>query len=194
MPAPAGVHLKPGPVEACAPARRQTARYGEPMTLPRRAATKATLLLLGLASTAEAASYCNSRYSYCINVPAALYGQGEADSGDGQVFLNRSATVTLTVWGAWNVPDLPSFEDGFRDASRGWPAGNGRPARVVTYKVMKPDFFVVSGIEGGKVFYQRTIKSTKNRSMATYLLQYRDGDKTAEGYIKALTAGFKVLR
>ncbi|MDK2010986.1 MULTISPECIES: hypothetical protein [unclassified Deinococcus] len=164
------------------------------MLPPRRTAMKATFLLLGIASTAEAASYCNSRYSYCINVPAAMYGQGESDSGDGQVFMNRSATVTLTVWGAWNVPDLPSFEDEYREASRGWPSAPGRPARVVTYKVMKPDFFVVSGIEGGKVFYQRTIKSAKNASMATYLLQYRDGDKTAQSYIKALTAGFKVLR
>lgn len=163
--------------------------------LPARHTAITATVLLGLASAAQATSYCNSRYSYCITVPAALYGQGEADAGDGQVFLNRSATVTLTVWGAWNgVPDLPSFEDEYREASRGWAAAAGRPARVVTYKVLKPTYFVVSGMEGGKVFYQRTIKSTKNGSMATYLLQYRDGDKTAESYIKTLTAGFKVFR
>lgn len=154
-----------------------------------------TALVLGAAGVADASSYCNSRYSYCMTVPPALYGQGEADAGDGQTFLNRSATVSLTVWGAWSdLPGLPTFEVAYREASRGWAAAPGRPARVVTYKLFRPQFFVVSGLEGGQVFYQRTIRSATSPSMATYLLQYRDGDRTAAGYIKSLTANFRLTR
>lgn len=163
------------------------------MTLTRASTLKLVCALVSIAGSATAAPYCNARYGYCITVPPALYGQGESDSGDGQVFLNRPATVTLTVWGGWSdIPDLPSFTDSFKETSRGWPAGNGQAARVVTYKLLKPDFFVVSGVQGGKVFYQRTIR--KGGVTATYLLEYRDGDRVAQGYIKSLSTGLKVSR
>lgn len=74
------------------------------------------------------------------------------------------------------------------EGSRGWPAGSGRKARVFTYKRLKPDFVVVSRLDGGKVFYQRTVCHNGGRAQATYLLNYPDGHKEASRIISILNA------
>jgi hypothetical protein len=140
--------------------------------------------------TAAAAPYCNDRYGYCVIAPAALYPQGEADARDGQVFLSRNASVTLRVYGQWAMEPF-TYEGLYRDAARGWPAEGQHGARVVTYKLFRPGFFVVSGLENGKVFYQRTIHSARKGAYATYVLEYRDGDRVAERYLKGLTTSLK---
>lgn len=140
-------------------------------------------------SAASAAGYCNDLYGYCITAPAALYPQGEADARDGQVFLSRDAKVTLRVWGQWDMEPF-TYEGMYREAARGWPAEAGKAARVVTYKLFRPGFFVVSGLENGRVFYQRTIY-VKGKAYATYVLEYRDGNRVAEGYLKQLTTSLK---
>ena len=149
---------------------------------------RAALALSLLGSLSSAAAYCNARYGYCLKVPASLYPQGESDNSDGQVFLSRDARVSLRVWGAMDIPEA-SYGDGFTEAARGWPASPGRPARVVTYKLFKPTFFVVSGVENGQVFYQRTVPNRRAGTYATYLYTYPDGTSAA-GTIKSLNSTF----
>jgi hypothetical protein len=44
------------------------------------------------------------------------------------------------------------------------------PNRIVTYQVLKQDWFVVSGIEDGRVFYQKTM--LRNSIIKTFRIEY----------------------
>ena len=151
----------------------------------------AILALTLLGGLAGASIYCNARYGYCVNIPPSLFPQGESDNGDGEVFLSRDARVSLTVWASHSLAGVPgiSFDARFREDVRGWPTGNGRSARVVTYTLRKPTFYVVSGLENGKIFYQRTLNNSRSGTYATYLLTYPEGH-AANTLIKALNSSF----
>ena len=151
----------------------------------------AVLVLTLLGGLAGASNYCNARYGYCVNIPKSLFPQGESDNGDGEVFLSRDARVSLTVWASHTLAGVPgaSFDTRFREDARGWPVGNGRSARVVTYTLHRPTFYVVSGLENGKIFYQRTLNNPRSGTYATYLLTYPD-DHAAGTFIKSLNVSF----
>lgn len=99
--------------------------------------------------------YTNARFNYVISYPAGLFvPQGEADNGDGQRFLSKRGDVEMLVWGSHNVlnESLRSrFKDEVREKTR------EHPDRVVTYKRLKGNTYVVSGFQDGKVFYQKTM-------------------------------------
>jgi hypothetical protein len=75
--------------------------------------------------------------------------QGEATNGDGQKFKSKDGRAELIVYGSNNALDQ-TLQQAFDEAKA--PSGN----RVVTYQTMKQDWFVVSGTEGGKIFYHKT--------------------------------------
>ncbi|PYE49963.1 hypothetical protein [Deinococcus yavapaiensis] len=128
-------------------------------------------------------SYCNARFAYCLTAPSFLVGQGESDNGDGQVFLDRRRAVKLTVWG-----DLNALGDTL--GKRYERAARTSASRRVTYKTLRSSWFVVSGTEGGRVFYQRTMLDAPRNVYATFLLEYPIGDKTAEAAIRSLSSSF----
>ncbi len=134
------------------------------------------------------ATYSNHRFGYSISYPRSLlYPQGESANGDGQKFTSRDASVSLTVYGTNNI-NSDSIDEIFLDESRG--AIGDRPNRVVTYKTKKGNWFVVSGVESGRIFYQKTIvypEATK-----TMILEYPDAQKAKyDPIIKKITASFK---
>lgn len=99
-------------------------------------------------------TYHNNRFNYSISYPAGvLYPQGEADNGDGQKFLSKDAEVVLIVFGSNNALGQ-TIKDMYAEASRGGTTDH--PKRVITYKTLKNNWFVVSGYEKKKVFYQKT--------------------------------------
>ena len=156
-----------------------------------KARSLVSFALIALApSTACAAHYYNDLYGYCITVPAELFPQGEADAHDGQVFLSRDARVSLRVWGQWDMEPF-TFAGLYRETARDSPAGNGHGARVITYTLFRPTYFVISGLENSKVFYQRTIYSARQGAYATFLLEHPKGNRMAEGYLKQLTTSLK---
>ncbi len=99
--------------------------------------------------------YVNVRFRYGIAYPkGVLYPQGEPDNGDGQRFLSVHADAALTVFGRYNALD-ESLESLYDDAARGGLPDH--PKRVVTYKVLRAGWFVVSGHDGGQIFYEKTL-------------------------------------
>ena len=97
-------------------------------------------------------SYANARFSYSIEYPPdLLVPQGESDNGDGQKFLSHDGHAELLVYGSNNAlhRSLKSiYESEISTADH--------PGRVVTYKVLRADWFVISGREAGKIFYLKT--------------------------------------
>ena len=100
-------------------------------------------------------TYDNVRFQYAISYPeGVLYPQGEADNGDGREFLSAHADAVLTVYGRYNALD-ESLEGLYDDAARGGLPDD--PKRVVTYKVLRKDYFVVSGHDHGQIFYHKVM-------------------------------------
>jgi hypothetical protein len=94
-----------------------------------------------------------------------LTPQGEAENGDGQKFLSSDGRAELIVWGSNNALDqtLKAKYD------------ETRAEKKTTYEVLKPGWFVVSGIDNGKVFYQKTI--LRQGVFKTLRIQYEESDK-----------------
>lgn len=124
------------------------------------------LLTLGAAWAATPWNrYCNARFGYCVAYPTSLEPQGEADNGDGQLFLSRDHQTELRVWGNWQLDRSDTLAARFRTT-------RDQPARTVTYQRLGPGWFVVSGFEGERVFYQRTLFDAGQGRFATLLLSY----------------------
>lgn len=99
------------------------------------------------------ASYFNDRFRYSVNYPTnLLYPQGESDNGDGQRFLSKDAKASLTVFGSYNALE-ETLDASFDEASRG--GLSDEPKRVVTYKTLRDNWYVVSGYKDGAIFYSK---------------------------------------
>ncbi|HSH37926.1 MAG TPA: hypothetical protein VK993_04000 [Chthoniobacterales bacterium] len=124
----------------------------------RFAKVAAVLIALALSSVAREQkfdTYTNVRFGYAVDYPAdMLTPQGEPDNGDGQRFTSQTGDVELLAVGSYNALDKTLRE---RFAEEMEPEDDDAPKRTVTYKVLKKDWFVVSGTEGKRVFYTKVM-------------------------------------
>ena len=125
-------------------------------------------LLPAAAAAADWGRYENGRYGYGIAVPPGFAGQGESDSGDGQVFRSGNGRETLTVWGGYLM--LGDFGDeveatlaGLKD--EGWS---------ISYQASSPRWASFSGTRGGTVLYGRMVAACDG--YATFRLEYPQAD------------------
>lgn len=110
-------------------------------------------------------TYTNARYGFSIAYPVGLLvPQGEPTNGDGQKFVSRDGSASLTAFGS-NRLDR-SLQDEFQSAQEN---------RSVTYKVLKRDMFVVSGTENGKIFYQKTL--LRGDVFKTFIIEYDEQER-----------------
>ena len=88
--------------------------------------------------------------------------QEESDNGDGRYFLSVDGRARLAVWGNHAMDE--SLEDCFRrDAT---PGGD----KTITYKVLKKGYYVVSGYQGKRIYYQKTL--LRGSTFATFVIDY----------------------
>jgi hypothetical protein len=138
-------------------------------------------------------TYCNSRFGFCIDYPMGiLYPQGESDNRDGQVFKSKDAENILWVYRDFrdNInPETPyTIETAYKEDS--WGNNPDEPKRVITYKKLGKNFFVISGYNDGKIFYQKTIM--RNEEIITSIIVYKEIDK--EIYNKIAERIFKSFK
>lgn len=147
-----------------------------------------TILLLSLTALGQTnyETYVNSRFGYSIEYPkGVLKPQPEAENGDGRVFLSKSGTAELRVWGQYNALENTLNEKYQEDLEE---YGSG-----VSYKVLKSGSYVISGIKGGKIFYQKTLlkgDGTDSGSIYyTFTMKYRKSEKAKYDPIVTRVAG-----
>lgn len=100
-----------------------------------------------------------------------------------KILVRRADTAAGSRWSA--ADDAVAFESAQSKESDGaLPAmfdklKDSSPARRVTYKLLRPDFFVVSGEAGGATFYTRAARGTVNGAamLRGYTLTYPAGAK-----------------
>jgi hypothetical protein len=120
----------------------------------------------------EYRTYHNARFDYSISYPAnLLIPQGESVNNDGQSFLSRNGRTELLVYGSYNSLDQTLREVFEQESGR----SAEHPNRVVTYKVLRNDWFVVSGTENGRIFYQKTM--LRNSTFKSFRIEYDKSEK-----------------
>ncbi|MBI3521013.1 MAG: hypothetical protein HY062_16865 [Bacteroidetes bacterium] len=137
-------------------------------------------------------SYCNDRYGFCVDYPSdILIPQGESDGGDGQTFTSKDGQNTLAVFRDYD--DMLSENAKFTIASAyqmETKENSDDPKKEITYKKLGKTFFVISGYNAGKIFYQKTIFA--NDQLATCILTYKESEKSTYDQIsKHVFTSFK---
>ena len=91
--------------------------------------------------------YCNERFGQCADIPANLKKMRPPDNGDGQTFVSTDG-FKVSIWASWNIDNYDVTED---------LKAYGDQEGVVTYQVLKNNWFVQSGVNGDKIFYEKHI-------------------------------------
>lgn len=133
--------------------------------------------------------YCNVRFGYCLDYPNFLNPQPESSNGDGRIFINEKGEEVLRVFGRFNLDaegETISLERQYNSDIR----DNLKKKNTITYKKLGKTFFVISGYQKGKIFYQKTI--LKNDAFAFAIIQYPKDEK--EIYDKVSTEIFKSFK
>lgn len=114
--------------------------------------------------------YTNVRFAYAVSYPAdILIPQGESENSDGQIFRSRDRRAEMRVFGRHNV-----FNETIKSAFDKAVAGEDSTGRVVTYKILKGNFYVVSGRQNGKIFYEKTM--LKGDVFKTFMIEYDESE------------------
>lgn len=123
-------------------------------------------------------SYCNAAYEFCMSYPANLVNpQPESYIKDGREFTAKKGKAKITTWGNKALAYVLAEENPFNTskALKDEFAG-AMEGKKVTYKVLKDNWFVVSGInKEGNIFYQKTIQ--KEHIFINVLLTYPESEK-----------------
>ena len=134
-----------------------------------------TLFVLGVPAAAAQHSYRtyhNARFDFSISYPAdVLIPQGEPANHDGQKFRSRDGRAEMLVYGSNNALNQ-TLRQLYSEETN--PSAD-HPQRTVSYKTLKGNWFVVSGIEDGKVFYQKTMLS--RGVFKTFRIEYDESQK-----------------
>lgn len=141
------------------------------------------LLLIWLGSVAWAmgwSTYCNERFGFCIQRPAFMAPQPPPQNGDGQEF--RLGSARLTAFGSNQVLSLAET---YRLAQKDLR---------VTYRVLRPEFFVVSGYKKGFMVVYHYTKATGRAYVSVYLEYPVSQKKTYDPLIKPIVDSLKLRR
>lgn len=125
-------------------------------------------------------TYQNARFDYSISYPVdILFPQGESANGDGQKFLSKDGQTEMLVYGSNNSLDQTLRQVYEQETN----PSQEHASRVITYHVLRADWFVVSGVENGRVFYQKTM--LKASVFKTFRIDYSE---TQKGKFDSITA------
>ncbi len=119
-------------------------------------------------------TYLNDRHGYTLDYPDNLfYASDGLDPEHGRAFKTNDETADLLVYAS------PGGE-GTLEQQYESEVGSGD--QRVTYHVLRPDWFVVSGYDGPFIFYRRTFRS--GEGLRTFRLRHLAEDQP---YFDAIT-------
>ena len=129
--------------------------------------------------------YANHKYGYVLAWPKGLLApQGESDAGDGQIFAAPDGRAELRCWAGFNDVLETTIPAALAETL-------AEPGRQVAYQHRGKDFFVVSGLEDGKIFYRKTVLA--HGVLASFELAYDPALKARfDPVVRDLAASFSI--
>lgn len=125
-------------------------------------------------------TYQNARFDFSVSYPAdVLIPQGESENHDGQKFRSPDGRAEMLVYGSHNVLNQ-TLRQLFAEETN--PSAD-HPQRTLSYQTLKGNWFVVSGVEKGRVFHQKTMLI--RGIFKTFRIEY---DESQKYQFDALTA------
>lgn len=128
-------------------------------------------------------SYQNPRFEFSVLYPSNLLTmQPPSANGDGRIFLSADGETEMRAYGQHNAL-FKTLEDVYKEEY-------STEGREITYKTIAKTWFVVSGYEGDKVFYQKQI--LRNDVFLILTIEYPKSRKKVFDPITAkIAASFK---
>lgn len=100
------------------------------------------------------ALYCNSRFDFCVEYPASFSKLPKPDNDDGMTFLSADKKATISAFGSLATEPFETLDQELALAITD---------KKVTYKVVRKDWFILSGTDrNGNIFYRKTVKKKIN--------------------------------
>jgi hypothetical protein len=125
-----------------------------------------TVLFIASIAKADAwQTYINDRYGTTIDYPDIFKAQPPPDSDDGQEFKSADG-ADFTVAASYNALDFAVA--GYRD----FIVKNLKPGSVVTYEARGGSWFVVSGMKGDGIFYEKHLLSHHAQMTEDFVISY----------------------
>lgn len=126
-------------------------------------------------------NYCNERFSFCIEYPKGFVPNGESGNGDGQSFFSDDRRTKISSWGVLVIEDITNLNLNYESVKRN---------KNITYSKKSEKYYVISGIENGKIFYQKTLQKKINYLgnnentdvLITYRIEYPIDQKNKYNY------------
>lgn len=142
----------------------------------------------GHPSAGQYKTYSNERFSYSVCYPSDLLeAQGEAPNGDGQKFLSKTSNALMIVYGSNNVLGQ-TLKDALQEEVGDFNAKS--PRGTITYKILKGDWFVISGSQAGRIIYQKTV--LRKGVFKTVRFEYNQNEKAVyDAVIKTISGCFR---
>ncbi len=128
--------------------------------------------------------YSNSRYGFFIYYPRDLNPNRMPANGDGQAFTSNDKSISLTVFGS-NLISEEKIENLYLDWMNSIQGD-------ISYSVLEDNYFVLSWLEGDKIYYQKSFAGTESQN--TFIFSYpqdkaEDYSKTVEILESSFTPG-----
>jgi len=132
--------------------------------------TLAVVTVSGWGGYLSMGQYQNDKFGFTVRYPGHIFTKKTLpDAGDGILFQGRDG-LECRIYGSW-------FSESVRESYRNVLRWEQEAGSRITYKVLKRDWFVISGIhKGGRtLFYQKTY--FKKETSVTMRFLYRVKDK-----------------
>lgn len=154
------------------------------------------LLLFSLCSVTVAqrrySTYTNNRYVFSVDYPTDLLTPSKIEdaSNSGEIFYSKNNEVEMRVWGEYNAL--------FRTWRQEYDFEINGFGSKPTFTVLKPGWFVISGLKDGKIYYQKTLRRTllqRDGNMDifyTLTIEYpKSKNSKIDPLVKRISASFK---
>ena len=136
------------------------------------------------ASSEQYQDYDNARFGFHVSYPPEFKPQGESENADGQKFANDSGAA-LTTYAYYRIDG-----NNIKDVYKNEVDGSGIK---ITYKVLKKNWFVISGTKDGEIIYEKVIQN--DDTLAHMSFSYPESKAGDYSQItKMISDGFKFLQ
>lgn len=145
--------------------------------MTRRAATLSLAggaVLWGAAAVADSLTYHNDRFDVHGTLPVGFAAGPAPQNGDGREFSSPEDSGHISIYGSYNTTDSITA---YREDTKAFYANSGGE---ITYEAGQDDWFVLSGTEGGMVFYLRVEQGKScdgDVVLGHWLIEYAEEDR-----------------